>query len=267
FNKRRCNTGDTNCTDTGAFSPATVQPVVEPINVLIALPPPPYNGSCAPPSACSIPLLVFRHGIGGGRADMLRIADKFNQNGIAVAAIDAAKHGDRSYCKASSECAAGASCVAIAALAGEGAAPQPAPGYARRGCQSTDLEGGAQRGRRHGGGRVRHLAGIHAADEPVADRPEHPAGHGRLSAVLGGGEDDPGSRGPGELRRPPAVEHPAEPAGESEWHRAAGGQGPAHAGRVLRPGAADSLELHSRLHRWNRAIARLPRFRRRRDLP
>ena len=139
FNKLRCNTGDTNCTDTGAFSAATVQPVVEPINVLIALPPPPYNGSCAPPSACSIPLLVFRHGIGGGRADMLRIADRFNQNGIAVAAIDAAKHGDRSYCKASSECAAGASCVAIAALAGEGDAPQATPGQCMNGTTAADF--------------------------------------------------------------------------------------------------------------------------------
>src|SRR5204863_4003375 len=93
FSKLRCPSGDATCRDTGAFSPATVLPVVEPIDVLIALPAPPY-GTCtpSPTTVCTIPLLVFRHGLNGGRADMLRVADKLNANGIGVAAIDAAKH-------------------------------------------------------------------------------------------------------------------------------------------------------------------------------
>ena len=134
FNKLRCNAGDTTCKDTGAFSGPAVQPVVEPIRALIALPAPPY-GSCTPAAGapCTLPLLIFRHGLAGGRAQMLALADSFNAQGIAVAAIDAAKHGDRSYCSADNQCAAGAHCVADPALAGEGDAPNPTPGQCRTG--------------------------------------------------------------------------------------------------------------------------------------
>ncbi len=140
FNKLLCNPGDTTCQDTGAFSPPNVQPVAEPINVLVALPPPPY-GSCVPSTTtqCTIPLVIFRHGLGRGRADMLRVADQFTAKGFGVAAIDAAKHGDRSYCKATSECAAG-TCVPDPALANEGDAPLPGPGHCMSGSTPTDFK-------------------------------------------------------------------------------------------------------------------------------
>jgi hypothetical protein len=140
FNKLRCNPGDTTCNDTGAFNPATVAPVVEPINALIALPAPPY-GSCTPAlpaTICTVPLVVFRHGLSGGRADMLRVADKLNENGFAVAAIDANKHGDRSYCKADAECSGG-TCVPDPALAAEGDLPGPTPGHCMNGVSPADF--------------------------------------------------------------------------------------------------------------------------------
>jgi len=152
FSKLRCPAGDANCKDTGAFSPSGVLPVVEPIDVLIALP---AYGSCTPgpTTPCTIPLLVFRHGLNGGRADMLRVADKFNANGIAVAAIDAAKHGDRSYCKADSECSGGATCVPDPEFASEGDAPGPTPGR----CKNADGSAG-DFARRPGGPKAIPLA-------------------------------------------------------------------------------------------------------------
>ncbi|HEY6910243.1 MAG TPA: hypothetical protein VI356_12785 [Myxococcales bacterium] len=147
FNKLQCNAGDTTCTDTGAFTPATVQPVAEPIVALVAVPPPPYPAAggttCTPdltvnpPVLCTIPLAVFHHGLGRGRGDMLAIADTLNKAGIAVASIDAAKHGDRSFCKADAECATGAHCVPEPALASEGDAPGPTPGVCRNGTTPT----------------------------------------------------------------------------------------------------------------------------------
>ena len=150
FNKLLCNAGDPNCKDTGAFGGgASAVPVIEPIKVLIALPPPPYllaaGGTCTPnpavtpPTTCSIPLIVFRHGIGGARNSMLKVADELNFKGFAVAAIDAPKHGDRSYCKADAECATG-SCVADPALASEGDKPGPTPGHCMSGSTPTDFK-------------------------------------------------------------------------------------------------------------------------------
>jgi hypothetical protein len=75
----------------------------EPINVLISVPKPGSAPTCAGPLAafapaeCS-PMVIFRHGLGGGRAQMLLIADGLNAAGLTVVAIDAAKHGDRSFC-------------------------------------------------------------------------------------------------------------------------------------------------------------------------
>jgi hypothetical protein len=148
FNKLQCNAGDTTCTDTGAFTPASVQPVAEGIVALVAVPPPPYpvagGGTpctpdllATPPVLCTIPLAVFHHGLGRGRGDMLAIADTLNKAGIAVASIDAAKHGDRSFCKADAECATGAHCVPEPGLANEGDAPGPTPGLCRTGTTPT----------------------------------------------------------------------------------------------------------------------------------
>ncbi|HEY6908537.1 MAG TPA: hypothetical protein VI356_04150 [Myxococcales bacterium] len=126
FDKLTCPAGASNCLDTGAFTPQEVPPVPEPVRMLLALPAPPYEG-CTPGKTaplCTVPLAVFRHGFGSWRGSMLAVADVLNAHGIAVAAIDAARHGDRSFCSADAQCAGGA-CVPVAALAGEGDAVPP----------------------------------------------------------------------------------------------------------------------------------------------
>jgi hypothetical protein len=55
---------------------------------------------------------------------MLAVADDLNAHGIAVAAIDAAKHGDRSFCSADAQCAGGR-CVPVQGLEREGDATPP----------------------------------------------------------------------------------------------------------------------------------------------
>jgi hypothetical protein len=88
---------------TGAFLADTKMAAGEPIHVLIATPQsgvvPPCPGDPNPLKnfKCS-PMMVFRHGLGRGRADMLLIADTFAAAGMTTVAIDAAKHGDRSLC-------------------------------------------------------------------------------------------------------------------------------------------------------------------------
>lgn len=78
---------------TGAFLADPTKAVPETINVLIAVP-----TSAAGPMPVAAPLMVFRHGLGRGRADMLTVADTFAGQGFITVAIDAAKHGDRSFC-------------------------------------------------------------------------------------------------------------------------------------------------------------------------
>jgi hypothetical protein len=147
FNKLLCNPGDTTCTDTGAFSPPTVNPVAEPINALVALPAYasagiggciPGTGGNSPNGVCTVPLIVFRHGFGGSRQSMLYLANEFNKAGFAVAAIDAPKHGDRTYCSANNQCAAGATCVPDPALTNESDAPGPTPGHCMIGGVAAD---------------------------------------------------------------------------------------------------------------------------------
>jgi hypothetical protein len=111
---------------TGAFNPDPTKAAAETINVLIATPKltavtTACAGALAPFGKCS-PLLVFRHGLGEGRADMLTVADTFTAQGYTVVAIDAAKHGDRSFCTSGAatislgganvpQCATGSSCI------------------------------------------------------------------------------------------------------------------------------------------------------------
>src|SRR5207244_5465756 len=54
------------------------------------------------------------HGINSSRAAMLMIADRFAAAGMVVAAIDAVKHGARSYCHSvtNAECVSGSTCQA-----------------------------------------------------------------------------------------------------------------------------------------------------------
>ena len=142
FNKLLCNTGDPDCTDTGAFSGPGVRPVLEPIKALIVLPAPPYGAShCTPGSVspCTIPLVIFRHGLGGGRAQMLALADTFTAAGFGVAAIDAAKHGDRSYCAVDDECESPAKCVADPGVAHEEVGAGPTPGHCMNGAAAGDF--------------------------------------------------------------------------------------------------------------------------------
>jgi hypothetical protein len=125
FDKLTCPAGTSGCVDTGAFTPQAVLPSRESIRMLVALPAPPHAG-CTPGPAtpCTIPLVAFRHGFQSWRGSMLAVADGLNAQGIAVAAIDAAKHGDRSFCSADAQCAGGA-CVPVAGLSGEGDAAPP----------------------------------------------------------------------------------------------------------------------------------------------
>lgn len=76
---------------TGAFR-ADLNPVAKKIDVLIAVP------KVTSGTPVVSPMMIFRHGLGGGRADMLLVADGFAAQGLVTVAIDAEKHGDRSYC-------------------------------------------------------------------------------------------------------------------------------------------------------------------------
>jgi hypothetical protein len=88
---------------TGAFLADPTEAAAETIHVLIATPKvtnakvPACTGALAPFGKCA-PMMVFRHGLGRGRADMLTVADSFAEAGMVTVAIDAAKHGDRSFC-------------------------------------------------------------------------------------------------------------------------------------------------------------------------
>src|SRR5262249_15877359 len=88
---------------TGAFLADPTKGTVTPIHVLIATPKasnpnvPACTGDLAPFGKCA-PLMLFRHGLGRGRADMLSVADSYAAAGMVTVAIDAAKHGDRSFC-------------------------------------------------------------------------------------------------------------------------------------------------------------------------
>jgi hypothetical protein len=83
---------------TGAFDPT--QSTHEIINVLMAIPqaanvPACPTGGPYPPGAKCAPLVVFHHGLGGSRGNMLEVADSLTAQGFVVAAIDSPKHGDR----------------------------------------------------------------------------------------------------------------------------------------------------------------------------
>ncbi len=87
---------------TGAFHAGA--PADETIKVLITVPfasnpaVPACTGGLARPFGKCAPMMVFRHGLGGGRAHMLTVADTYAAKGMVTVAIDAAKSGDRSFC-------------------------------------------------------------------------------------------------------------------------------------------------------------------------
>jgi pimeloyl-ACP methyl ester carboxylesterase len=107
---------------------------IRPVPTLIAVPKPGSVKTACPTSGLTAafgaqglncaPLVVFRHGINGGRSQMLLIADLLAAQGFVVAAIDAPLHGDRSYCQKSSECAGG-TCTPIGPAGTQGDAVPP----------------------------------------------------------------------------------------------------------------------------------------------
>jgi dienelactone hydrolase len=101
----------------GAFDPA--HPTPKPITAVVAIPPAAaVTGACPAGIATAkcAPLVVFRHGITRSRGDMLFLAASLTSRGFVVAAIDLAKHGDRTYCSANDQCLPGDTCVPNAAL-------------------------------------------------------------------------------------------------------------------------------------------------------
>jgi hypothetical protein len=73
-------------------------------------------------------MMIFRHGLGGGRADMLTVADTYAAHGLVTVAIDAAKHGDRSFCTPTgpaAQCQGGATCTSALPNGAQGDASPP----------------------------------------------------------------------------------------------------------------------------------------------
>jgi hypothetical protein len=98
----------------GAFDPG--QPTPEQVTALVAIPDPALvTGACPAgftATKCA-PLVVFRHGIPRAKGDMLPIASALAAKGFVVAAIDAEKHGDRTYCGAATQAAADQQCLSF----------------------------------------------------------------------------------------------------------------------------------------------------------
>ncbi len=106
----------------GAFDPAHV--TTEAITALVALPDPALVAStCAHVAALGYaaslkcaPLVVYSHGLANAKADMLPLAAAFAARGFIVAAIDAEKHGERSYCTSDAHCCPAGSAQDLAGL-------------------------------------------------------------------------------------------------------------------------------------------------------
>jgi hypothetical protein len=95
---------------TGAFYPTPAQGTAKPIPAIVAIP------AGAPPAG-GWPLVVFHHGLGRSRGDLLLIAQALAGKGMVAASIDAAKHGARAWCTVNTldatqptGCAAGVTC-------------------------------------------------------------------------------------------------------------------------------------------------------------
>jgi hypothetical protein len=123
---------------TGAFIPDPTKAPTVTIPVLIATPLPANTPFCQGSTTlhCA-PMMIFRHGLGRGRADMLLIANTFAKAGMATVAIDAAKHGDRTLCNTNpdpadpaapiSGCAPGSTCTSLLNAEHQGDPVHPGP--------------------------------------------------------------------------------------------------------------------------------------------
>ena len=114
----------------GAFLADPTKAVPEVIHVLIATPKAANATACTGALAAfgkCAPLMVFRHGLGRGRADMLRVADTNAAAGMVTVAIDAAKHGDRSFCfkGTTDQCNQGEVCTSMLPDGAQGDAHPP----------------------------------------------------------------------------------------------------------------------------------------------
>jgi hypothetical protein len=136
--------------ETGAFLRDPARASSEVIHVLIATPlaanarVPACAGPLAPFGKCA-PMMIFHHAFQGGRAEMLTVADTFAAAGMVTVAIDATKHGDRSFCTsgttgAASGCNGGEACVTTLPPGAQGDAQPPGTctsGYAKRPVSAT----------------------------------------------------------------------------------------------------------------------------------
>ncbi len=132
---------------TGAFVPDPAMGHPEAIGATVVLPHATAVPACAGDEGtrCA-PLLVFRHGINAARGEVLPVANAFAARGMVVVAIDAALHGERSFCARDDECAPGATCVPVPGLEHQGDAVTPGKcqggGFAFKAVQENVCETG-----------------------------------------------------------------------------------------------------------------------------
>ncbi|HSN90197.1 MAG TPA: hypothetical protein VLS93_03120, partial [Anaeromyxobacteraceae bacterium] len=93
---------------TGALLPNPAAWTQKTIPALVAVPDPaavtvPACPAGSPVPYCA-PLVVFHHGLGGGRLTALPFVSALASRGFVVAAIDAPLHGDRAFCDSASDC-------------------------------------------------------------------------------------------------------------------------------------------------------------------
>jgi hypothetical protein len=122
----------------GAFD--KVHAAAEVVTALVALPNPALvTGTCPGGFAAHCaPLVVFRHGITRSKGDLLPIAAALTARGFVVAAIDAEKHGDRSYCTSDAQCCPAAVCGTASTCAFKANLTTPTDGGAAIGfCESA----------------------------------------------------------------------------------------------------------------------------------
>lgn len=87
---------------TGALNPnvAAWAPVQLPALVVV----PNVAVTCTPTAPCPLPLVVWHHGLSGGRLQMLTVANSLAARGFLTVAIDAPLHGDRAFCSENADC-------------------------------------------------------------------------------------------------------------------------------------------------------------------
>lgn len=117
---------------TGALKPNPATWAPAPVDALVAVPPIEALTEACPQDAtlkCA-PLVVFHHGLNGGRWQASALANTLLSNGFALAALDAPYHGARAFCSEDADCstdgvAADGVCTPDAAKATQGDAVPP----------------------------------------------------------------------------------------------------------------------------------------------